>query len=200
MDALPEPTRRAMTAAVVLGPVLVALGTLIGIAGEGVFQDPWQGGVNIIAGGVWMVGFAALGLTLAQRAPRLGTVLLVLGMVCLVTSAGWGVDYMVGHVHGVRLDPSQTPAVILLMFPGILFPPTLAATALGLWRTGAVPAAAGLTLAAGAVFFPIGRVPEIAALAVLSDLLLIAGSAAVAAALGTTTAVVRSAPSMAAAS
>lgn len=185
MHALPEPTRRAMTAAIVLGPVLVALGTLVGITGDGLFRDQWQGGINIIAGGVWMVGVAGLGLTLARRAPRIGTALMVAVMVCLVTSAGWGVDYLAVEAFGERVsaDPAAVPGVILLMVPGILFPPLLIALALGLWRTGVVPASAGITLAVGAAFFPIGRVPEIAALAVLSDVLLIAGSVLVASAI-----------------
>lgn len=183
MHALPEPTKQAMTAAMVLGPALLAVGTLVGIAGEGVFVDPWQGGINILGGGVWMVGFAGLALALAERAPRVGTALLVAGMACLVTSAGWGVDYMVGAVHGERLTPEQTPAMLMLMIPGVLFWPAMAATAIGLWRTGAVPAAAGLTLAIGALTFPAGRVPEIAALAVATDVALIAGSVMVATAL-----------------
>lgn len=183
MHALPEPVRRILLGAIVAGPVVVSLGTLVGTLRGSVFADVWQGGINVLGTGIWLLGVVALGLALAEHAPRLGAALLGLGVVCLATGAAWGVDYMAAAVHGERMAGPVGAPFLLVAVPGALFPLTLAAIGVALWRTGAVPAAAGLTLAVGALLFPAGRIPEVGAVALTADVVLIAGSALCVAAL-----------------
>ena len=176
MHSLPEPVRRTLLTAVVAGPVVVSTGTLVGTLRGSVFSDTWQGGINVLGTGIWLLGVVALTLAVAEHAPRLGAALLGLGVVCLTTGAAWGADYMVGAVHGERLAADVGAPFLFVMIPGALFPLVLAATGVALWRVGAVPAAAGLTLAVGALLFPAGRIPEIGAVALTGDIVLLTGS------------------------
>lgn len=184
MHALPEPVRRVLTAAIVAGPVVVALGTLTGVLRGNVFSDVWHGGINVTGTGIWILGVVGLTLALAEKAPRLGAVLLTLGVVFSATGGAWGVDYMTGAVHGERIVLATTAAIPFVALPGALFPLTLAVIAIALWRTGVVPSTAGIALAVGALLFPAGRMPEIGALALTADVVLILGSALCAAAIG----------------
>lgn len=178
MRTLPDPVQRVLLAALVVGPVMMALATVVGITSGELFANQWQGGLGVLATGAWVAGPVGLALLLSERAPRTGAVLLVIVFVTLVTGAGWGVDYISGAVHGERLSatPDQNPAILLLMLPGVLGPPAMAALGIGLWRTNVVPAAAGITYAVGALAFPLGRIPEVAAFTVTSDLLLLVGA------------------------
>lgn len=184
MHATNEMIRRAMTTAVVAGPALLLVSTLVGIAGDGLYRDAWQGAIQILAMGVWAVGIAGLGLTLARSAPRAGVLVLVVGLVAAGAGAAFGADIVQAAVNGARLTPEASPAVVVLRALGALFPVALIVAGIGLWRTGVVDARAGVLLAAGAVLFPLGRIPEVAAVTVACDVVLLVGSALVASALG----------------
>lgn len=47
MQTLPEPVQRVLLAAMVVGPVIVTFGTLIGTIRGNAFADLWQGGINV---------------------------------------------------------------------------------------------------------------------------------------------------------
>lgn len=194
MDTIPRTARQAMITALVAGPVLMLVSTLVGIAGDGLYRDAWQGVVQILAMGVWAVGIAGLGIAIASRAPRTGVFVLVVGVVAAAAGAGFGVDVLQAAVSGTRLTPEAAPAVVALRALGVLFPLALIVAGVALWRTGMADATTGLLLAAGAAMFPIGRVPELAAPALASDVLLIVGSVLVAAALRATAHATRAVP------
>jgi hypothetical protein len=128
---------------------------------------------------------AVLGLAaqLKHRAPRLavfGGLAGVLGFVGGINFAT--VDLYKWAARTAGADDATVRAIVgvtenqlwpALNLPGVIGPLTLLILSIGLFRTGVVPKWAALLLGFGAIAFPMGRVPEIQALLILSDLLLL---------------------------
>lgn len=178
MDTLPDIARRTLLTLLVIGALLLGAATIAGLTGGGLFHDQLQGALTILAAGPMVGGMVGLALVVAGRAPRIGTVLLVVSLLAGVSMAGFGLDHVSGATYGTRLTHATDEATgaTALLALGLAFPLGLAGLGIALWRTGAVPAVAGITLAIGALAFPLGRVPEVAALTIVSDLLLVAGT------------------------
>lgn len=80
-------------------------------------------------------------------------------------------------LDGSIAESSVTPFVLRL--PGLAFPLSVAALGVLLSKHGRVPSTAGYALAVGAVLFPVSRVPDVAALAIAGDVLVVLAMGAI---------------------
>lgn len=116
-------------------------------------------------------------------APRAAVALTVVAMLGVAAGAGYGIDSMQVEIFGTEsiqeIDGSLAP--IALQLPGILFPLSLIGLGIVLARTGAVTAVTGYGIAVGAVLFPASRIPDVAALAIASDVIVLLALAGIAA-------------------
>lgn len=171
------PRSAVLAGAAIAAPVLLLGSTLAYIAGDGLGDDPLGGTIQVYAA----IGFglALLGLTarLEPHLPRLAAALTVTGMVGVAGAIGFGHDSIVFSYNPVAALSEQEAGwtFLSLLLPGIIFPLTLAATGLAAMKTGIGPRWAGALLAIGGLCFPVSRIGEIAALAVVADAFIAAG-------------------------
>ena len=93
--------------------------------------------------------------------------------------SGYGIDSIQSAVFDTgSLQETESAAVpFALQIPGLMAPLSLAVLGLMLARTGVAPKALGWLLVVGAALFPASRIPDVEALAMASDLLLVASLA-----------------------
>jgi hypothetical protein len=170
---------RVTAIAAVVGPLLVLASTLCYIAyGEGLNNGEAGGIVQVwafIALGIAVIGLARL---LEASTPRGALLVIVLGIGGVAAGAGYGIDSIVGEVHGVASlqDVDSSPAAPLaLQLPGLMHTLSLVTVGVLLARYRVVPAMVGYAVVAGAVLFLVARIPDVQALAVVGDLTLLLG-------------------------
>jgi len=168
---------RVTAVAAIIGPLLLLASTLGYIArGEGLNHGEVGGAIQVWA--MIAFGLALVGLTrmLEPAAPRAATVVLILGLVGAAGGVGFGIDSVTVDLFGTGslVDSNSLGARVALALPGVTFP--LAMICLGLllaWHR-LVPTLVGIALAVAAILFPVSRFPDIAGLAVTSDLIMVA--------------------------
>lgn len=165
--------------AVIVAPLLLLASTLAYVAnGQGLSEGEAAGAIQIwafIAFGVAVVGLAR---AVEAHAPRAGAVLSVLGIVGAAGGVAYGMDSIqVAVLDGSIAQSSVTPFALRL--PGLAFPLSFAALGVLLARHHLVPVTAGYGLAIGAVLFPVSRIPDVAALAIAADVLVVVSMAAI---------------------
>lgn len=167
---------RLTGAAAVAGPILVLASTVAYVTVGGGLNEGELGG----ALQVW--AFAALGLailglarTVERSVPGTAVLLSVLAVIGAAVGGGFGIDSMQAAVNGTEpLAHSSEPAVVLgLLLPGLLAPISLVVLGVTLARHGNA-GVRGWLLAGGALLFPVSRIPDVAAIAIVSDLLIVA--------------------------
>ena len=166
--------------AAIAGPLLLLASTVAyAAAGDGLNVGELGGAIQVwayIAIGVAVVGLCR---TFERTAPKAAVALSVLGVVAAAIGSGYGIDSLQAAVFDTgSLQETESAAMpFALQLPGILSPLTLAALGIVLARTGVASKALAGMLVVGAVLFPMSRIPDIEALAVTSDLLLVASLA-----------------------
>jgi hypothetical protein len=163
----------------VAGPVLFTTADLfwVGDAEYGLVA-----GTLLVLGSVaWIVGFAGIAAALRPHAPRIagwGMVLAAYGAVC--GGAAFGLQGVLNAMYGVDHSQAlehlaQHPLIANVIFwvGGPAFPLTLLLLAIYLLVSRRAPRWAGLLLAAGALLFPVARIPRIEFVAVAVDLLML---------------------------
>jgi hypothetical protein len=143
-------------------------------------------GTLLVLGSVfWVVAFAGLASAIRPHAPRLagwGLLLGAYGAIC--GGAAFGLQGVFNELYGVSHDQSlaalgEHPVVANVIFwmGGPAFPVTLLALACYLLVSRRAPVLVGVLLAAGAVLFPVARIPRIEILAMAIDLLILVPAA-----------------------
>ncbi len=176
METSASLAHRQHAVAVVAAPVLLLASTAAYIiSGDGMNNGELGGALQVWA----MIFFAVGAVTLTRRfgdvAPRASALLLLVGL----AGAGGGVAYGIDSIQAAVFDnPSiqdadSKVAPLALQIPGLLFPLGLVGTGVMLARTATAPVWAGILLVIGAALFPIARIPDIEALAVVGDALLV---------------------------
>lgn len=174
----PPPRDRLLAGALVVAPVLLLASTVAYVVGDGLGEDLTGGAIQVwaaVALGLAMVGLAG---RLASTWPRAGAVLTLTAAVGAAGAVAWGIDSMVyaGDVEAsLSGGDGSAQAGLALFLPGLVMPFTLAALGVGVVRTGLGPRAAGVTLTAGALCFPVSRIGGIEPLALVADLLIAGG-------------------------
>ena len=173
---------RPYAVAVVAAPVLLMASTASYIAnGDGMNTGELGGALQVWA----MILFAVAAVTLTGRfsgvAPRAAAVLLVVGLAGAAGGVAYGIDSIQAAVFdNTSVQESDSAAAPLaLQIPGLLFPLGLVGTGVMLARTATAPVWAAWLLVIGAALFPIARIPDIAALALVGDALLVLSLAAI---------------------
>ena len=80
----------------------------------------------------------------------------------------------------VETAENSTGFVLAVLLPGLAFPIGLLLIAIALWRSAIAPRWAPIVLVAGALLFPLGRVPSSDAVMLLTDVVLLVGLGALA--------------------
>lgn len=161
----------------IVAPAVQALSTF--------FWNDHRQGVNagaliVIATVCWIVGVVAVFRLIEPRVPRFAAIGLPAAVYGCVGGTAFGVQGMneelfdVTHAEAVRLLNEHSPAAIVAFWvAGPLFPTSMFVLGLVLARIRAVPAATGLLISAGAIAFPLSRIPREVVIAHLADLLLL---------------------------
>lgn len=169
-----SPTGALMAGAAALGPVVLLGSSLAWLAGDDVAE--LRGILTFWAFPALALAVVGLAGRLEERAPVGRAVITGLSVVGAVAGGAFAQEInMVDFFGTERLIRQDTPsAMIALGLPGVLFPASVVVTGVlsALHRT--LPRRqAGLLAAAGALF-PLSRIPEKPALAVVADALLVA--------------------------
>lgn len=171
------------TVAAVAGPVIMLASTIAFVAnGTGISEGEAGGALEVwafVAYGIALVGLAR---ALDGAAPRLAAAVTALAVAGTAGGAAYGLDAIQQAV--LDGDVYSSPATpFALRIPGLLFP--LALLVLGAAVVRSVAAGrgrlAGWAVVASAVLFPVGRIADLAPVAVATDVLLIGALPAVAA-------------------
>jgi hypothetical protein len=174
-----RPERLPQAVCLAAGPLLFTVADFfwVGDAEYGVVA-----GTLLVLGSVaWIVGFTGLAAAIRPHAPRVaawGLVPAVYGAVC--GGAGFGLQGVLNEMYGVSRRESldalaghPLPANLIFWIGGPAFPVTLLLLAIYLLASRRAPVWAGAVLAAGAILFPLARIPRIEVVAVAVDLLLL---------------------------
>lgn len=161
----------------IAAPLLVGLSTFF-----------WKNGEYGVTGGVvlalamvfWIPAFVALFALISEQMPVysfIGFLLAVYGCVSGVAFAVVGIfSEAFGISHDAFLKSAQEHSLafnLLLFWPGPLFPLSLLVLTIVLTLKRVTPVCVGVLMCAGAIAFPVSRIPRIELIAHISDLLLI---------------------------
>jgi len=168
-----SPADRLMRVAGVVGPLVLLASSLVWIGGDDLAEA--RGILTF-----WALPFLALAAYgLAERldgeAPRGRAVVTALVAIGACAGAGFATEVnMVDHFGIERLMEQDTPSAFLALgLPGLCLPLSLAVLGLLSLRHRTLPRAQALLLTAGGLLFPLGRIPQVAPLAVVTDLLIV---------------------------
>lgn len=157
-------------------PLMLLGSTLAYItAGNGLGDGEIGGAIQVAALITFAIAVVGLARQVEPSAPTAATVLTVLGLVGTAGGVGYGIDSIQAAVFDTgSIDESgNVLGALALQLPGIVFPLSLAALGLVLVHTRTVPRPLGVLLSVGALLFPASRIPGIALLAVVSDVLVV---------------------------
>ncbi|MGI5238538.1 hypothetical protein [Dactylosporangium sp. CA-139066] len=164
-------------ACLVAAPTIQALSTYFWNDG---YQGVNTGTLLILATVCWIVGLTAVFRSIEDRVPRYTAIAHPLAMYGCVGGAAFAVQGMqeelfnADHVEAVRLLGEHPSAAFLAFWvAGVLFPTSVFVLGAVLTRIRAVPVPVGLLTCAGALAFPLSRIPREPGLAYVADLLLL---------------------------
>jgi hypothetical protein len=170
-------TRTIAGASLIIAPAVQALSTFFW---DGHRQGLTAGVLIVIATVCWITGIVAVFRLIEPRVPRyaaIGLPAAIYGCVGGVSFAVQGMNeelFHVSHAEAVQLLNEHPPAAFFgFWIAGLFFPVSLFVLGLVLALIRAVPVATGLLISAGAIAFPISRIPREVAFAHLADLILL---------------------------
>ncbi|MFC3499742.1 hypothetical protein ACFOOK_01835 [Micromonospora krabiensis] len=174
----------AYRTALVLGPAGSALATYLWTAGR---YGATGGTILVLAMVVWTYGLIGLLDVVRLHAPRYAAVALPVFLYGAMGGAAFGFQGVFEDIFDQSTDASLAAlgehpfaANLLLWLPGPLMPLSLLVLGVVLARIRLVPLWTAVLLCAGAVAFPLSRIPRIDVIAYLADGLLVAAFAAIA--------------------
>jgi hypothetical protein len=170
-----NPVMRTTTVALVLAPIVMLVSTIAYVVGDqGLSAGAAAGTLQIWAFIAYAIALVGLVPALEQSAPRLAATGLVLALIGCVGGGAYGMDSIYAAVAGATIESSAaTP--FALRIPGLAFPLSIVLLGILLARTRVAAAPSTVLVVVGGVLFPIGRIADVAAVAVASDLALLVG-------------------------
>jgi len=175
------PTSRLFGAAMILAPAVSLVSTVVYVLGGGLNEDQAGGVIQLYGVVAYAVAIIGLLRLLERPLPRFSAVFTALGMMTVAAGVGFGMDSIVKAANpAAALSESHSAAATLaLVVPGLTFPLTWIGLGLALARTAVIPRWSGYAIALGGLLFPVARIPGIDALALIADVVLLAGLAPV---------------------
>lgn len=167
---------RLIGAATAAAPVLLLLSTISYIsAGDGMNDGEVGGTIQVWAMIAFAIAMVALARLLERSSPRAAVTLTIVGLIGAAGGVAYGIDSIQAAVFetGSIQETDSAAAPLALQLPGLLFPLSLIALGVMLARTKTVEPRLGWMLAAGALLFPLSRIPDVETLAVAADALLV---------------------------
>lgn len=169
-----SPTARLLTASAAIGPVLLLSSSIAWMAGDDLAE--LRGTLQF-----WAIPFLVLGLVgiasrLERPAPTARAAITCLLAIGGAAGASFANEILVVDQFDVeRLMHQDTPSALLALgLPGLCMPFSIVLTGLLSRVHRTLPATRAALLVAGGVLFPMSRIPAIAELAVVADLVLVA--------------------------
>ena len=158
---------RLFAGAMILGPVLLLGSAVAYAAGGGLNADELGGALQVYAFVALAVVAIGIARAVEQALPRASAALLAFAVLGCGAGLGFGVDSIhAGLPGGTGLEEAESTAGTLALFvPGAIFPLSFAALGIALWRARVTPKASGPLLVAAGLLFPIGNIPDSAAIA-----------------------------------
>lgn len=181
-DHTSSPLHPVFPAAVIVAPLLLLASTVAYVAnGDGMNDGEAGGIVQLWAFVAFAMAAVALTRAFRQHAPRAADLLLAVALAGMAGGVAYAIDSIQVAVFGTESlqETDSIAASLALQLPGILFPASLVGVGVMLARTGTAPRAAAIGLAVGAVLFPASRIPDVEALAIACDLVLVAAMGAI---------------------
>ncbi|MFI6263232.1 hypothetical protein [Micromonospora sp. NPDC051006] len=173
----------AFRIALVLGPAGSAFATNFWTDGR---YGATGGTILVLAMVVWTYGLIGLLDAIRPRAPRYAAVALPVFLYGAMGGAAFGFQGVFEDIFEQSTDTSLTAlaehpfaANLLLWLPGPVMPLSLLVLGVVLARTRLVPLWTAALLCAGAVAFPLSRIPRIDVIAYLADALLVVAFVAI---------------------
>lgn len=185
IGAAAPPLARLTTVAAVVAPVAMLASTIAFAAnGAGISEGEAPGAILVWAAVAYGVALVGLARVVEVGSPRLAAAVTALGVAGACGTAAYGLDAIQQAV--LAGDVYSSPAVpFALRIPGLLFPLALLVLGVAMARTatGGRDRLAAWALVAGAVLFPVGRIADLAPVALVTDAVLLGALPAAAAAL-----------------
>lgn len=180
MDAILRAERKLYALALIMAPLLLALSTFFW---EGAHLTTTGGTIQVYSYVFWIPAFLGLLSLLRPTMPTFSVWAILLISWVSIAGNNFGLqgvytDSMIstgaGEAQVAAVEEAMGLASLWVFYvPGVLYPLTLLLLGFLLWRAKAVPAYLALMLCAGAIAFPISRIPRIEMIAHLADLLLL---------------------------
>lgn len=166
------------TIAMFVAPLILAASSIVSLSGNGNNSDVLGGSLVVYAFFAFI--FVILGLThlLIPHTPRFAMIMRVVGIFGCIGGVNWGMDSAVRGVLLTRIDAATaqlSEEVIvgslpqLLEIPGLILPISMLILGIALLRYRLVPPPAALLLALAGLTFPIGRIPDITPVYIVTD-------------------------------
>ncbi len=171
-DVASPPLTRLLGGAFVAAPLLILASSVAWAAGS----DGARGVLQFYGAAVFVLVLVTLASALAPQLPRAAAVIAVAGVLGYVAGAAFAIDELhVALQDGVHLADGDAgiAGALVTNVPGLLGPVAWVAIGVGLRRTGLAPGPGAMLILAG-VLFPVSRIGEIAALAVVDDMIFLA--------------------------
>ncbi|MEV4252233.1 hypothetical protein AB0J52_03575 [Spirillospora sp. NPDC049652] len=170
-------TRLIAGSCLILAPVVQAASSFFW---QGQRQGITTGAFIMVATLLWIVGLARVFHDIEDRVPRYAAVAFPLAVYGCLGGASFGLQGMyeelfgASHAETVRLVGEHPVAAFLTLWvAGVLFPTSMAVLGAVLTRIRHLPLPTGVLMVAGALVFPLSRIPREVAVAHIADLVLI---------------------------
>lgn len=164
------PTDRALGAALIIAPILLAASTVAYAAGGGFNDDQLGGSIQLYAMVLWFPAVLALTRLVATRFPSAAAVLTLAGAVAVAGGVGYALDSVYFAETGTTAEDFAAGPLVLQL-PGAFFPATMLALGIAIAKAGPEHRRSGWLLAGAAVLFPASRVNGIEPLGLVADAL-----------------------------
>jgi hypothetical protein len=165
--------------AAVMAPLLMLASTVAHVANDEELNNGEVGGIvqvwAFIALGIAIVGLARL---MEPATAKGALAVVVLGIGGIAAGIGYGIDAIAADVHGADSlqDIATSPAAPLaLQIPGMFNTLSLVVLGVLLARHRLAPVVAAYAIVVGAILFLAARIPDIEAVALVGDAVLVVG-------------------------
>ena len=174
---------RQYATAVAAAPLVLLASTIAYVAnGDGMNDGELGGVLQVWAFALFALAAVSLTRRFSETAPGAASAWLAVGLVGAAGGVAYGIDSIQAAVFGnTSIQEADTAAALVaLQIPGFCFPIGLIGAGVMLAKTATASAWAARLLVVGAVLFPLSRIPDIEALALVGDAVLLLAMGAIA--------------------
>jgi len=163
------PRTRLLGAALIVAPLLLLASSLASAAGS----EATRGVLGFYAFATFALVVVTLTQSFAATLPRAAAALTVVGVLGAAAGVGFSIDAIHSTLPGSveLIDDGGTAGVLVANVPGLMGPLAWIGIGIALLRSGVQPRWCGAALVVAGLLFPVSRIGDIAALAIVDDLI-----------------------------